>query len=155
MVASEVKHSYVIIIASVDGQRDVTWLVQLLNFSQFSSLDSNRLQERLAAARGECSQHVHWNVAPVCDTRASVGLPYFHLTFVSQKLSHWAVRVRRRPLIKQTNMHSNHSFDGFHTCIQCIASTLCQITCRPILTPRVKVRWSPSHLSHIINIRHQ
>ena len=53
--SSEVKHGYTIVIATVDGQRDVTCLVQLLNFFHpWAATDSG-----IAVARGQCSRHVH------------------------------------------------------------------------------------------------
>ena len=55
--AGDVKHGHVIItvMVSVSVRRD-----PLSTVAQFlSSLDSKRLRKRLAAARGECSRHVH------------------------------------------------------------------------------------------------
>ena len=79
------KHGYVIIIATVDGQHDVTRLVQLLNF--FHLWTATQQRERLAVARGEYSRHVQFTEAwPVVrDAHASVSLPYFRPMFVSQK----------------------------------------------------------------------
>jgi len=53
--AGEVKHGYAVVIATVNSQRDMTRLVQLLNFFHpWTATDCG-----IAAAHVECSRHVH------------------------------------------------------------------------------------------------
>ena len=56
--AGKVKYGYVIVIATVDGQRDVTHLVQLLNFFHpWTAIDCGRSQQQnVESAVGVCTE---------------------------------------------------------------------------------------------------
>ena len=72
-----------------------------------SSLDSNRLRERVQSACALKHGQQSVMLMPAAVLSPDVCFP--------EKLSQPAVRVQRRPLIKPTNARSSHSFDGFHT----------------------------------------
>ena len=144
-VAGKVKHGYVIIIVTVDGQHDVTRLVQLLNFFHpWTATDCRRSQQQhVESAIGMCieawpairdARAILSGVSGKqtsgevcfpkgCHTRPCVlptlmcfmSMPMLHFTLMVEKSTCCSISVRQRPIIEQTSAHSSHSFDGFHT----------------------------------------
>ena len=116
-------------------------------------MDSNRLWERLAAARGECIRRVHWSVASgqwcSCQHRPALFSPDVCFPESCRNgpcvydgdhlLNKWT-RVAVTALMVFTHVYSVYALPN---------------TRRPARTPPVKVRWWPSRLSRIINVQHQ
>ena len=92
------------------------------------SIDSNRLWNRLAAAHGECSRHVHWSVAsgPWCSCQHRPALFSPTACFLESCHTRSCVYDNDHLLNKRTPTH----------------------------TTLVKVRQWPSCLSHVINVQH-
>jgi len=118
-----------------------------------SSPDSNRLRGRLAAACGECSRHVHWSMASglwcSCQCRPAVFSPDVCFpeschsgpcVHDGDHLLNKRMRVSVTALMVFTHVYSVYTLPN---------------TRRPTCTPPVKVRWWPSRVLHIINVRHR
>jgi len=136
-----------------DG-RQSAWHDPLSTVAQFlSSLDSNRLWERLAAACGKCSWRVHWSIAsgPWCSCQHRPAI--FSPDFCFPESCH------TRPCVYDGNRLLNKRMPVAVTVLTVFTHVYnvytLRNTCRPTRAPLVKVRRQPSPLLHVSNVRHQ
>jgi len=137
-----------------DGRRSA-WRDPLSTVAQFlSSLDSNTATGEASSGtwRIQSACSVHWSVAsgPWCSRQRKPAVFSPNVCFSESCHTGPCVYDGDRLLNKRTRITVTALIIFAH--IYSVYTV--PNTCRPTCTPPVKVRWWPSRLSHIINIRH-